>query len=73
MTSDNNKDAFRESIGEMERLLCLALDYKQSNHALCTALWSAVEAGTWSLHALEKHGIEDHYRSAVEALTDSIQ
>lgn len=40
---DNKAETFRELLGELEKLSCLAHDEEQSNHARCTALWSSVE------------------------------
>lgn len=48
------KKAFRKLISELERLLYLALDEKQSINALCTVLWSGVEGCPWSLQAMMK-------------------
>ena len=71
-TSDE-EEAFRNLIGELERLSCLADDEDQTNHSLCSVLWSAVEGCPWALHAQAKSGIGDDYPIAVEALTDYIQ
>lgn len=43
------------------------------NRELCTALWSAIKGFHWSLHAMEKLGVEDAYRTELEARTESLQ
>lgn len=71
--SESDEEAFRMLIGELERSSCLVHDEDQSNHAICTALWSAVEEFPWSLDALAKPGIEFDYHIVVESLADSIK
>lgn len=34
---NDDDEAFKKSIGELERLSCLAHDHDHSNHTLCTA------------------------------------
>lgn len=58
-------EAFRQLVSEIERLASLANDEDQSNHALCTILWSVVEGQDCDLHAQGKHGIEEQFTMAV--------
>lgn len=66
-----DEEAFKYLINE--RMSYLAHYEDQSNHAVCTALCSAVEGCPWSLHAMTKSGVENDYPTAVEVLTDYIQ
>lgn len=68
-----DEEDFMKLTSQLERLSCLAHEEDQSNHALCTALWSAVEECPWLLHTMAKSGTEGDYPTAVEALTNSIQ
>lgn len=68
--TENDWNAFKERIGELEQLSCLENNEDQSNNVLRTALWPALEGCQWPLHALLKPGIEDDYPTAVNELTD---
>lgn len=57
----------------MERLAILAHKEDQSNHALCTVLWSSIEGQDWELHAQAKPRFEVQFTTGVEAAVDSIQ
>ena len=48
---DDDEEAFRNLVGEIDRLSCLAHDDDQSNHSLCAVLWTSVEGCPWALHA----------------------
>lgn len=66
----SDSDTLRELINEIERLSNLCHDEDQTNHALCTVLWSAGEGNDCALHVQVKKGIENVYLKAVEALMD---
>lgn len=56
-----DEKSFRKLISELYMLLCLAHHEDQSNHALCTALWSAVERCPWYLQAMTKSEVGNYY------------
>lgn len=63
-----DEEAFRKLKSDIKRLSCLENDEEQFKHALCTALWAAVEGCTRSFNEMTKMT-----KTGVEAPTDSIQ